>query len=375
MIAATRPAGQAARTGPTTTPALWRQLFWNSWRQHRTAVTGLGLMAALAAIAVMVLRLPESAGSGQTSWPWQMLSGSPLGMVAVLGVVGLLQLAVPLLAGAFIGAPLIAREFETRTSRFSRTQGVSLTRQLAATMLLLGAVITVLGAGVGLLGAWWSAPLLPTGLYSRWKAGGFDGSAVMLPAWSLLAFAMGTLAGSILRRTMPAITATFAAVIGGAVASGWLTTRLLSVGPAGVRSVPYLGLAGNFTGIRRSGSPVWAGVPMGQRHMVTFVSYIQGDPGRHGSWQAGGWFTGPHGDRLSAAAVTRLIQHVPARLFAFSPHQAALRAWLAAHHITYWAGYQPAGRYWLFQAAAAAIVVAMAVATGVAAVRLASRRA
>jgi hypothetical protein len=48
--------------------------------------------------------------------------------------------------------------------------------------------------------------------------------------------------------------------------------------------------------------------------------------------------------------------------------------WLASRHVAYWIGYQPASRYWLFQAAAAVILITVAAAAGFAAVRLASRR-
>jgi hypothetical protein len=49
-------------------------------------------------------------------------------------------------------------------------------------------------------------------------------------------------------------------------------------------------------------------------------------------------------------------------------------AWAARRHLTAWFSYQPAGRYWLFQCAFAAILLAFACAAGFAAVRLAGRR-
>jgi hypothetical protein len=50
------------------------------------------------------------------------------------------------------------------------------------------------------------------------------------------------------------------------------------------------------------------------------------------------------------------------------------RAWLSAHRVSYWIGYQPGSRYWLFQGIIAAILLAVAAMAGFIAVRLVGRR-
>jgi hypothetical protein len=52
----------------------------------------------------------------------------------------------------------------------------------------------------------------------------------------------------------------------------------------------------------------------------------------------------------------------------------SMRRWMARRHVTAWFSYQPAGRYWLFQCAFAAILLAFTTAAGFAAVRLAGQR-
>ncbi len=94
-----------------------------------------------------------------------------------------------------------------------------------------------------------------------------------------------------------------------------------------------------------------------------------GWPGLHGSWQVTGWFTGAGGRRLSGPAAQAMLNRIPV---ATTP--ARLRTWLASRDITYWIGVQPAGRYWLFQAATAVILITLAAAAGFAAVIAASRR-
>ena len=78
------------------------------------------------------------------------------------------------------------------------------------------------------------------------------------------------------------------------------------------------------------------------------------------SWR----YSGPGGRPASAAILSRMPW----------AHPAALRAALAARRITYSVTYQPAGRYWLFQAAFAVILAALAVAMGYGAVLAACRR-
>ncbi|MFH8382241.1 ABC transporter permease subunit [Kitasatospora sp. NPDC018058] len=105
--------------------------------------------------------------------------------------------------GAFLGGPLLAREFEHGTVRFAWTQGAGRTRWTAGGLVVGGAVLAVVAALFGLLLRWWSAPLeLQSGAFTpelfaeTWPA---------LVGRVLVTFGVAALAGAVLRRTVLAV--------------------------------------------------------------------------------------------------------------------------------------------------------------------------
>ena len=116
----------------------------------------------------------------------------------------------PALLGIFWGAPLLAREYETGTYRLAWTQSVSRSRWLL-TRLALGALVTVAVASVVTLTVtWWYRALdhVEANQY-----GVFDRRAVVPIGYALFAFALGALAGAVLRRTVPAMAVTLAGFV------------------------------------------------------------------------------------------------------------------------------------------------------------------
>src|SRR6202043_1200761 len=63
--------------------------------------------------------------------------------------IGVLLMAVPMLIGAFVGAPVLARELETGTFRYAWTQGFGRRRWTVAKLVLLGAVLAAATGAVG----------------------------------------------------------------------------------------------------------------------------------------------------------------------------------------------------------------------------------
>jgi hypothetical protein len=117
---------------------------------------------------------------------------------------------VPALLGIFWGAPLFARELETGTFRLAWTQSVSRSRWLL-TKLAIGALATVLAAGVlTVIITWWSTDLERVDA-SRY--GLFDARDLAPVGYALCAFALGALAGVVIRRTVPAMAASLAVFI------------------------------------------------------------------------------------------------------------------------------------------------------------------
>jgi ABC-type transport system involved in multi-copper enzyme maturation permease subunit len=358
----TPPQHKAARTRPPRA-----RMAWVTWRQHRAAltgmaallgayalvfgITGLRMRSALAALAhsrcpvngaVVGSRCGTLAGA-------YMHAGYPLtsGMATVTIALSVL----PVLVGMFVGAPLLAREYEAGTFRFAWTQAVGRGYWLAAKLTLLVAVLAAAGAVFGALLNWWQV-LVDSGntFDSRWQPGQFGFTPVTFAAWTLFAFALGAFAGAVLRRTVPAMAA---AAVSTAAATGlvfWkLTGWLTSVAP--VAKATTISSAVYYAGANTS--------PMlpGGGEAVTPVN----------SWPLSTWFTGAHGQVIPAgSAVLNAMWNLKAQ---------AQPAWLASHHLSLWVSYEPASRFWLFQSVEGAAGLVLALMLGAAAVWLVRRRA
>jgi hypothetical protein len=142
---------------------------------------------------------------------------SPYMFVYVLGI-GLI-LAAPVITGIFWGAPLVAREFETGTYRLAWTQGITRTRWLAVKFALTGLAAMAVTEGLSLMQAWWAAPLgravtrgAPAGaLYQgRFTQLIFASHGITPLGYAAFAFTLGTAAGAVIRRTVPAMAVTLA---------------------------------------------------------------------------------------------------------------------------------------------------------------------
>jgi hypothetical protein len=189
---------------------------WVTWRQHRLQLaTALAALAALG-LAALVTALPMHAAYHRHALsaclPPTTRSGcdlivrhfqSQFGSVVHLGTY---LIVLPALIGAFLGAPLVARELEHGTFRFAWTQTVTRQRWLLAKIGLLALATIVLAAALSGIIAWWRHPFdVVTG---RIRPGVFDVEAIVVPAYALFALALGVLAGTVLRRTITATSVT-----------------------------------------------------------------------------------------------------------------------------------------------------------------------
>ena len=113
---------------------------------------------------------------------------------------------LPALLGAFVGAPLVARELEAGTHRFLWTQGVTRQRWFAYTSAVAVAVTLVAGALYALIaGAWLDTTNAVTGeRFDRL----YDFQGVVPIGAAAFAVAVGIACGVIIRRTVPAMVAT-----------------------------------------------------------------------------------------------------------------------------------------------------------------------
>lgn len=347
------------------------------WRQNRAAVACLLIVFAAVAIGLIVTGVQTHRAYATYNQHHCIITRLPICHQIVIGPMNastwvlakLTGIAVlPALAGTFLGAPLIAREFETGAFRFSQAQAVSFRRQLAFKLLFLGAVLAVATALLGALTMWDVAPYehISVGRYtglSYWWPVYFNSTALMLPVWVLLDFSLGVLAGVVIKRLMPAMAATLVAAAAAAAGmtgyARWspngLYSKLLRVSAITMRDGPSP--FGHSTYSAR-----WP------RAVIGPASYPPYPPG---SVQVTSWFAGPGGRPLSPEAELQLFDSIPGSVFR---SLARARAWVGARHITAWISYQPPDRYWIFQAVLAAILLVVAGGAAFTAVWLAGRR-
>jgi hypothetical protein len=145
---------------------------------------------------------------------------------------GTMLQAVPPLIGAFVGATVLARELESGSFRFSWTQGFVRWRWALAKLVGVGIVVAVAVVAFSALTTWYYQPYFASGnqahslsTLSPFETGLFDVRGVALAAWTVVAFAIGGLAGLLVRRVVPAIVATLVAYAGLAFAVGALLRR------------------------------------------------------------------------------------------------------------------------------------------------------
>jgi hypothetical protein len=197
-------------------------MIWLTWRQHRMqAVAGA---IGLSFVALFVL----STGPGIASTFRHLGLGSCLAVPGrdcgaltsafddrYTGLQFLVPLfmVVPLLAGMFWGAPLVARELEQGTHRLVWTQAVTRRRWIGTKLALVGAGTAVGAAAFTLLVTWWSSPLVRAS-DDRYNPGIFDLRGVGPIAYALFALALGVAAGALIRKTVAAMAVTLAGYAG-----------------------------------------------------------------------------------------------------------------------------------------------------------------
>jgi hypothetical protein len=312
-----RPEGEDARLRPVP----WRRMTGVTWRQHRIALAGaavlLGALAAYLWIAGLPLHRAYDAAVAchpASSAACQGLDNTLDGMDNFLSNGFILQV-LPAAIGAFVGAPVLARELETGTFRYAWTQGFGRRRWAVAKLALLAVVVTAAAAAFGALLTWYYQPFVgdqSLGLprTTPLTPALFDLRGVGFPAWTLAAFAIGVLAGTLIRRVVPAIAATL---------------------------VVYAGLVFAAAGFLRA-------------HYLTPLLASDYSSVPSNAWVVSQWWTKDgrvaFGDYPPASVLNQFCPPPPAGKGGPS------EGWgpcLVQHGYTMWTSYQPASRFWPFQ--------------------------
>jgi hypothetical protein len=170
---------------------------WLAWRQVRfqSAAAAAALLVVLGVLLATHGRVVAADDPGTLPNWYQSLRLLGTGLIGV-----------PAFLGAFWGAPLIAREWEAGTYKMIWTQSVSRGRWLLTRLAVIAAVGAVLTALFSFVFTWWSAPFDAFG--NRIGTANFGQRGVAPVAYALFAISLGAFFGAVIRRTLPAMTAT-----------------------------------------------------------------------------------------------------------------------------------------------------------------------
>jgi hypothetical protein len=328
-------------------PVPWRRMAWVTWRQHRIALSGVAALLGAVAVGLWLAgtSLHHAYAAAAACHPASSFACGDLvqrfnSMNGFLANGSILQV-VPVLIGAFVGAPVLAREMETGTFRFAWTQGFGRWRWTLAKLVLLAVVVAAAAGAISVLFSWYYQPYFAAGNQalnlsevSPFFPGLFDLRGVGFAAWTLAAFAIGALAGMLIRRVVPAIVATLAV---------------------------YAGLAFATGGFLR------------QHYLTPLLTSNPNVPGS--AWIISQWWT-KGGQPVSQSVLGQVLQGAPQLAGKGGvPQSPDVTQYLNQHGYTQWTSYQPVTRFWAFQWIEGGWLLALSVLLIAATVWLVRRRA
>jgi hypothetical protein len=312
---------------------------WLVWRQYRAQGAIAFVLLAVAAAVIL-------ADGFQIASRWHSIlvtcSGNstclqqraPL-VNGVVSDVPYLCLLAPVVLGMLWGAPLVAHEIEARTIDFGWSQSVTRMRWLTAKAGWLLLAAAACGGALAALVTWWSGPVNAQSA-GAFAPGQFDTQGIVPIGYAVFAMALGIAAGTVARRTLPAI----AVVLGGFIAVRLVISDLLR--PHYLAAVTtYYNVTGSFT------PPEAAWI------------LNQGAISKTGQVVQAGW-----GDLEPAlpASCQKLLPGNGGPVPKSGSPLSAVFSCMRAHGWRGFATYQPAGRYWPFQGIETGIYVLLAAA-------------
>jgi ABC-type transport system involved in multi-copper enzyme maturation permease subunit len=289
-------------------PVPWRRMAWVTWRQHRFALGGVAALLGAPAVWLWLtgLQLHRSyvtACHQANSLSCAINFTGRYGITAI--VVSIFLQAVPVLIGAFTGAPVLARELETGTFRYAWTQGIGRWRWTLGKLVPLAAAVAAAAGAFSVLFSWYNQPFFAAGYAIPFSTRVFGLRGVAFAAWTLAAFTIGALAGMLIRRVVPAIAATLAVYTGLAFATA---------------------------------------LYLRQHYMTPVLTSKSNLPAS--AWIVSQWFT--KGGKFAFPARGSQIVNALSR-FCPGVSDASPAQCLSPHGYTQWTSYQPGSRFWPFQ--------------------------
>ena len=292
------------------------------WRLHRThalvATAGLAALAALLVVTGVNMASTYNAAissCGAThscdQLPSTLFQNDGVLVDLVAGT-----MILPALLGVLWGAPLIAGELESGTKDLIWTQSITRRRWTATNIGWAVAIAILWGTALAVLVSWWRIP--ENGLFDRLSPGAFDVQGIVPIAYSVFAMALGIASGVLLRRVLPAVATAL---------TGFIALRAL-VG---------LFLRQHFM------TPVTSTFPVNVDNGSGRLAHV---------WWMTSYITSPSGQSSQTG-----IRIPPAcHTIDFKQFQTCI----AAHGYHRIITYQPADRFWTFQAIEASIFALLA---------------
>ena len=353
---------------------------WLTWRQFRAqAIIASATMVAYAVLLAATgphlasmfaadgLGRCQGAGcTNQADYFTGSLTSGPYSVLYLLST-GIILL-VPAVIGLFWGAPLIARELETGTAALAWNQSVTRSRWLAVKLAAGAVAAMAVTEALSLMQTWWEAPIsqavadgAAAGVaQGRFTQLNFPTHGITPLGYAAFAFVLGVTAGALIRRTVPAMAVTLAVFAALQVVMPLWVRPNLAPPDRTVLPITALGAA--------LASPAPGG--------ATFTLLATAIPGQPGAWLlssgpvnaagqaanttpnacialANANYSGTSTSAGLGTQVGRSPQGQPGAPVEFLDC-------LASHGLREAITYQPASRYWRFQATETAIYLALA---------------
>jgi ABC-type transport system involved in multi-copper enzyme maturation permease subunit len=323
-------------------------MIWLTWRQARTqTLVVAALLAAFSALLlatgphlVSLYRASTFAachtGCGAAAQSF-LASPSVAGYHLIYFFGAALIVVLPAVIGLFWGAPLVARELESGTYRLAWNQSVTRERWLAVKLGVLG-LASMAAAGVfSLILGWWASPIdhaasinATGGFETRFFPVIFGARGIVPIGYAAFAFTVGVLVGLMIRRTVPAMGITLAVIAVVQIAFP-LVIRPHLIAPvrdtAAVTAAAINGISSNMNG--------------------TNVSVQVATPALPGAWVYSNNVVNRAGSTNLGTVPSACPQ--PNGSNGAGSFQDCQQAF-AQEHLTQVLVYQPANRYWTFQA-------------------------
>lgn len=197
-------------------------MIWLTWRQYRmpglvATVAVAFITGALMYIALRARQFAEAGGVGIDDPLVVAQIQSELGLTDLpYRVIGIIVMFLPAFIGLFGGVALLAPEFEERTHRLTWTQGISRERwflsktALIAGALAVAAVVLALAAG---LAATVPLRLVPPLVPTAGRFANFDTDFPVMIGWALLSLCLAIGWSAVFKRTLPALLTTFVSFV------------------------------------------------------------------------------------------------------------------------------------------------------------------